>query len=45
MENNDLFSVAIQNFFNSGLSKGTLPKELKRRGYKLALQKGDALMK
>ena len=28
-ENSDVLSVAIQNMFNSGLSKGTFPKELK----------------
>ena len=28
-ETSDIFSVAIQNMFKSGLSKGTFPKELK----------------
>ena len=45
MENSDVFSVAIQNLFNSGLSKGTFPKELKAGDISSLFKKDDAFTK
>ena len=45
MENSDVFSVAIQNLFNSNLSKGTFPKELKAGDICSLFKKEDASMK
>ena len=44
-KNSDVFSVAIQNMFNSGLSKGTFPKEVKARDISSLLKKEDAFTK
>ena len=44
-ENSDVFSVAIQNMFNSGLSKGTFPKELKAGDISSLFKKEDAFTK
>ena len=43
MENSDVFSVAIQNLFNSGLSKGTFSKELKAGDISSLFKKGACL--
>ena len=45
MENSDVFSVAIQNLFNSSLFKGTFPKELKAGDISSLFKKEDASMK
>ena len=45
MTNSHVFSVAIQSFFNSGLSKGTFPKELKAGDISSLFKKEDALTK
>ena len=45
MENSDVFFVAIQNLFNSGLSKGTFPKELKAGDISSLFKKEDAFTK
>ena len=45
MENSDIFSVEIQNLFNSGLSKGAFPKELKAGDVSSLLKKEDASAK
>ena len=45
MENSDVFSVAIQNLFNSNLSKGILPKELKAGDISSLFKKEDASTK
>ena len=45
MENSDVFSVAIRNLFNSGLSKSTFPKELKAGDISSFFKKGDAFTK
>ena len=42
MTNSDVFSVAIQSLFNSGLSKGTFPKELKAGDISSLFKKEDA---
>ena len=45
LENSDVFSVAIQNLFNSNLSKGTFPKELKAGDISSLFKKEDAFTK
>ena len=45
MTNSDVFSVAIQSLFNSGLSKGTFPKELKAGDISSLFKKEDAFTK
>ena len=45
MENSEVFSVAIQNLFNSGLSKSTFPKELKAGDISSLFKKEDAFTK
>ena len=44
-ENSDVFSVAIRNLFNSGLSKGTFSKELKAGDISPLFKKEDAFSK
>ena len=44
-ENSDVFSVIIQNLFNSGLSKGNFPKELKAGDISSLFKKEDAFTK
>ena len=45
MENSDTFSVLIQNFFTSGLSKGAFPKELTAGDISSLFKKEDASTK
>ena len=45
MENSDVFSVVIQSLFNSGLSSGTFPKELKAGDISSLFKKEDAFTK
>ena len=45
LENSGVFSVAIQNLFNSNLSKGTFPKELKVGDISSLFKKEDAFTK
>ena len=45
LENSDVFSVAIQNLFNSNLSKGTFPKKLKAGDISSLFKKEDAFTK
>ena len=45
MENSGVFSIAIQNVFNSSLFKGTFPKELKAGDISPLFKKEDASMK
>ena len=44
-ENSDVFSVAIQNLFNTGLSTGTFTKELRSGDICSSLKKEDAFTK
>ena len=44
-ENPEVFSVTIQNLFNSGLSQGTFPKELKAGDISSLFKKEDAFTK
>ena len=44
-ENSDVFLVAIQNIFNSGLSEGTFPKELKAGDISSLFKEEDAFTK
>ena len=45
MESSDVFSIAKQNLFNSNLSKGTFPKELKAGDISSLFKKEDAFTK